>query len=183
MQAFPQRLQAKPSFAPHPSTHRCLLGSAQWRQLYYDSPTLSPAVQRFCKLLGRWESLSGLFLPSNSSALKQDHKGSKEGWKAWGQSWDPVSSTLPISFLDIVLFLSNAGFQRALVQPYSRQRVMPAGSWRAQARLHGNGSPRPDHPVEFSDQLTAFLGLENKATTVTPCSVERGSAVQRCCCC
>ena len=30
--------------------HLCLLGSAQWRQLCYDSPTSSPAVHRFCKL-------------------------------------------------------------------------------------------------------------------------------------
>ena len=37
---------------PH-TIHLCLLGSAQWRQLCYDSPTLSPAIQRFCKLLGR----------------------------------------------------------------------------------------------------------------------------------
>lgn len=37
---------------PH-APYLCLLGSAQWRQLCYDSPTSSPALQRFCKLLVR----------------------------------------------------------------------------------------------------------------------------------
>ena len=169
---------------PH-APHMCLLGSAQWRHSY---SMILPLHHQLFKgsaksYIGRWEKLSWVVSFQQLVCSQARPQGKQRRMKGLRTIPRPSFQHLTYFFSGHCALPFKWWFPEGLGTALQQTVSNAAGSWCAQARLHGNGSPRPDHPVEFSHQLTAFLGLENKATIVTPCSVERGSVVQCCCCC